>query len=188
MAGCYNGDPGVKDGDRHGVDFTLRGPPFVIGEVGYRRNYGQDAAGLPGNVKLGAYFNGGNAEVFDSGLAGWPSEAVLARYGFYFLGDQALVRWGELTEERHLGIFAAFVAAPDHRVNQLPYFFDAGLVAYGPLPSRPRDFAGLGVAYGSYSSDLRRAEEIQALSDPAIGVQNWEMTVEWTYGCTLKPG
>jgi hypothetical protein len=25
MAGCYNGDPAVKEGDRHGVDFTLRG-------------------------------------------------------------------------------------------------------------------------------------------------------------------
>jgi porin len=183
MAGCYNGDPEVKEGNRHGVDFTLRGPAFVIGEVGYRRNYGHDAAGLPGNVKLGAYFNGGDAEVF-----GRPSEAVQARYGFYVLGDQALVRWGDLSEKRHLGVFAAFVAAPDQGVNQLPYFFDAGFVAYGFLPSRPRDFAGFGVAYGSYSGDLRREVEVQAFTDPAIGVQNWEMTLEWTYGCTLKPG
>jgi porin len=188
MAGCYNGDPEVKEGDRHGVDFTMRGPPFVIGEVGYRRNYGKDAAGLPGNVKLGAYFNGGDAEVFGSGLAGQPSEVVQARYGFYFLGDQALARWGDLAEKRHLGAFAAFVAAPDQRVNQLPYFFDAGFVGYGFFPSRPRDFAAFGVAYGSYSGDLRRAEEFQALTDPTIGVQNWEMTLEWTYGCTLKPG
>ena len=73
MVGCYNGDPELKEGDRHGVDFTLRGPPFVIGEVGYRRNYGTDAAGLPGNVKLGAYFNGGSCR----GLrlrAGRPAE------------------------------------------------------------------------------------------------------------------
>src|SRR5262249_5747641 len=59
MVGCYTGAPDVKDADRHGVDFTLRGPAFVIGEVGYRRNYGKDATGLPGNVKLGAYFDGG---------------------------------------------------------------------------------------------------------------------------------
>jgi hypothetical protein len=82
MAGCYNGDPATKEDDRHGVDFTLRGPPFVIGEVGYRRNYGEGATGLPGNLKLGAYFNGGSAEVFGSGLAGRPGEAVQARYGF----------------------------------------------------------------------------------------------------------
>jgi porin len=185
MAGCYNGDPEVKEGDRHGVDFTLRGPPFVIGEIGYRRNYGKDAKGLPGNVKLGAYFNGGEAEIFSSG----PTvEAVQARYGFYLLGDQAIARWGDPVEKRHLGAFAAFVAAPDQRVNQMPYFFDAGLVAYGFLPSRPRDFAGFGVAYGSYSSDLRRAQEVQAMTEPATGVQDWEMTLEWTYGCTLRPG
>jgi hypothetical protein len=90
MAGCYNGDPAIKEDDPHGVDFTLRGPAFVIGEIGYRRNYGEGATGLPGNVKLGAYYNGGSAEVFDSGLAGRPTETVRARYGFYLLGDQAL--------------------------------------------------------------------------------------------------
>jgi porin len=178
MAGCYNADPVVKDGDRHGADFTLRGPAFVIGEVGYRRNYGPDAPGLPGNVKLGAYFNGGSADVFDSGLAAKPSQTVQARYGFYVLGDQALARWGDPAEKRHLGVFAAFVCAPDQRVNQVPYFFDAGLVAYGFLPSRPRDFVGFGVAYGSYSRDLRRAEEVQTLTDPAVNVQRWEMTLE----------
>ena len=61
-------------------------------------------------------------------------------------------------------------------------------MAYGFLPNRPRDFAGFGVAYGSYSSDLRRAEEVQAVTDPSIGVQSWEMTLEWTYGCTVRPG
>jgi len=166
----------------------LRGPPFVIGEVGYRRNYGKDAAGLPGNVKLGAYFNGGSAAVFDSGLAGQPRETAGGRHGFYIVGDQAIVRWGEAAEQRHLGAFAAFVCAPDQRVNQVPYFFDAGLVAYGFLPSRPHDFAGFGVAYGSYSGDLRREEEFQALTNPATGVQRWEMTLEWTYGCTVRPG
>ena len=188
MAGCYNGDPEAKEGDRFGVDFTLHGPPFVIGEVGYRRNYGKNATGLPGNVKLGAYFNGGSASVFDSGLAGQSSETAGGRYGFYIVGDQAILRWGDATEKRHLGAFAAFVCAPDQRVNQMPYFFDIGLVAYGFLPSRPRDFAGFGVAYGSYSGDLRRAEEFQALTNPATGVQRWEMTLEWTYGCTVKPG
>jgi porin len=188
MAGCYNGDPDVKEGDRHGVDFSLRGPPFVIGEAGYRWNYGKDATGLPGNLKLGAYYNGGGALVFDSGLAGRPSETVQARYGFYVLGDQAILRWGDPAEKRHLGAFAAFVCAPDQRVNTAPYFFDAGLVAYGFLPCRPRDFASFGVAYGSYSGDLRRAEVLQAATDPAVAVRSWEMTVELNYGCTVRPG
>jgi porin len=188
MAGCYNGDPGVKDGDQQGADFSFRGPPFVIGEVGFRRNYGQDAVGLPGNLKLGAYFNGGNADAFGSGQAGLTSETVRGRYGFYILGDQAIVRWGDPKEKRHLGAFAAFVCAPDQRVNQMPYFFDAGMVAYGFLPARPRDFAALGVAYGSYSDDLRQAEAMQAVNNPAVSVQNFEMTLELSYGCTIRPG
>jgi porin len=56
------------------------------------------------------------------------------------------------------------------------------------LPSRPRDFAGLAVVYGSYSSDLRRAEELQAVTDPTAVVQSREMTVELNYGFTIRPG
>jgi porin len=44
MAGAYNGDPTVKDGSHHGLDFSLRGPLFAIGEVGFRRNYGASRA------------------------------------------------------------------------------------------------------------------------------------------------
>jgi len=87
-----------------------------------------------------------------------------------------------------VGVFAAFVCAPDQRVNRVPYYFDIGLVAYGALPGRPRDFVALGVASGSYSGNLRRAEEIQSLTNPAIAVQSLEMTLESSYGCTVKPG
>jgi hypothetical protein len=65
MVGCYNGDRDAKEGDRHGVDFTLHGPAFVIGETGYRWNY-SDKTSLPGNAKLGAFLDGGSAAVFDS--------------------------------------------------------------------------------------------------------------------------
>jgi porin len=188
MVGCYDGDPSLKDGEKHGVDFSLRGPAFVIGEVGFRSNYGKDATGLPGNLKFGAYFDGGAADVFGTGLQGSPPETVQGRYGFYVLGDQALLRWGERDEKRHLGVFAALVCAPDQRVNPVPYFFDTGLVAYGFLQNRPRDYAGLGVVYGSYSGDLRRAEAIQSLTDPSVGLQTFEMTLEWTYGCAVRPG
>jgi porin len=112
----------------------------------------------------------------------------MGRRVFRVQRDQALARWGDPAQKRHLGAFAALVCAPDQRVNTAPYFFNAGLVAYGFLPGRPRDFAGFGVAYGSYSGDLRRAEALQAVTDPAVAVQSWEMTVEFTYGCTVRPG
>jgi porin len=101
------------------------------------------------------------------------------------VADQALVHWGDSTKDRHLGVFGALTAAPDQRVNRVPYFFDTGLVAYGPSSKRPRDFVGLAVVYGSYSRDLRLAEELNPVS---AGVQNFEMTIELNYGWTVRPG
>lgn len=60
-------------------------------------------------------------------------------------------------------------------------------LAYGLLANRPRDFAGLAVVYGSYNSDLRHAEEAQAVINPSVTVQSREMTVELIYGCTIRP-
>jgi porin len=131
MAGIYNGDPTLKSGDRHGVDFSLRGPAFVIGELGLRRNYGKDSAGLAGNLKVGGYQDDG-------------------RFGVYVLGDQELLRWGAPTQHRHLGMFGALVVTPDLKGN-VPVFLDGGLVLYGPMQRRAQDFIGLAVVYGGYT-------------------------------------
>jgi carbohydrate-selective porin OprB len=81
-------------------------------------------------------------------------------------------------------VFGAFTAAPDQRVNQVPYFFDSGLVVYGPSRRRLKDFIGSAGVCGSYSSDLRRTEEIQ----PTIrGIQHFETTFELNYGWTIRP-
>jgi porin len=186
MIGAYNGDPKLKAGALHGVDFSLRGPLFLIGELGLRRNYGKESTGLAGNLKFGGYYNGGTADVFGTGLMGRPLETERGRYGLYVVGDQMLVRWGDSAQDRHLGAFGAFTFAPNGRINKVPFFFDTGLVLYGPSRRRPKDFAGFAVVYGSYSGDLRRAEEIQP--NPNTGVQNFEMTLEWNYGWAIKPG
>jgi porin len=184
MAGAYNGDPRLKQGALHGVDFSLRGPVFSIGEIGVRWNFEKDSPGLAGNFKVGGYYNGGSARVFTTSPA-VQLETERGRSGFYVIADQALVRWGDSIQDRHLGVFGAFTAAPDQRVNKVPYFFDTGLVMYGPLAKRPRDLVGLAVAYGSYSRDFRLAEEI----NPApTGVQSFEMTAELNYGWTMRPG
>ena len=90
MIGCYNCDPRGKDGDHQGTDFTMRGLPFVVGEIGFRRNYGKDAGGLPGNVKFGAYWNGGRTSVLGSGGTAQTTDSGQGRYGFY------LSRWAAM--------------------------------------------------------------------------------------------
>jgi porin len=180
MVGAYNGDPRVKQGSRHGVDFSLLGPVFAIGEVGVRWNYEQNSARFPGNLKIGGYYDGGTARVFGS-----RTETERGRSGFYVVADQVVVHWGDPTQDRRLGVFGSLIAAPDQRINKVPYFSDAGLVIYGPSSKRPRDFIGLAAVYGSNSRDLRAAEEI----NPApAGVQSFEMTLELNYGWTFRPG
>jgi hypothetical protein len=49
------------------------------------------------------------------------------------------VRWGESAQDRHLAVFGAFSAAPDSRVNKVPYFFGTGLVMYAPVQRISRD-------------------------------------------------
>ena len=84
MAGAYNGDPTVKEGNQHGLDFSLRGPLFAIGEVGFRWNYGDHATGLPRNLKAGAYYNGGQFDVLSTGT---QPRTVHGLWSFYiFLG------------------------------------------------------------------------------------------------------
>jgi carbohydrate-selective porin OprB len=133
MAGIYNGDPNLKSGERHGVDFSMHGPPFVIAEVGLRSHYGRDAPGLAGNLKLGAYEDGG-------------------RYGVYVVGDHELLRWGAPRQHRHLGLFGALVFTPN--ANAVPVFLDGGLVLYGPTRRRAKDFVGAALVYGDFEMTI----------------------------------
>jgi porin len=176
MAGVYNGDPALKQGKRHGLDFSMHGPAFVIGEVGFH--------GRSSNLKLGGYYNGGTAAAF----ARTPDRSSAGsghRDGMYVVADRVMLRFGDPAQQRHLGVFGAFVASPDQRVNKVPYFFDTGFVLYGPSGSRIKDFVGFAAVYGAYSGDLRRAEEAQPT---ATGIQHSETTLELNYGWALRPG
>jgi porin len=165
MVGIYNGDPDVGLANRYGVDFTFNGPPFGIAEIGWKRNQGKTDTGLPGNLKLGGFVLGGTTQKFDSDSTGG------GRYGLYLVADQALLRFGDSASKRHLGVFGSFVLAPDESVSPMPYYFSAGLVAYGPLDIRPKDFVALGLAYGAYSDQLRPAKLYEATLEISYGIQ-----------------
>ena len=182
MGGVYDGNPDAALADEHGLDFSFEGPTLAIGEIGFRFNQRPGDEGLPGNLKLGSYVLGGDVPAYGTG------EPTSGRYGFYLVGDQSIVRFGEAEENRHLGVFGSLVVAPDEEASPMTWFFDAGLVAYGPIASRPKDFLSLGVAYGSFSTDLRESQEIQQLLDPSVDPQLFEMTIEASYGIHMAPG
>jgi len=97
MGGVYNGDPTLVQNSKHGVDWTMRGPLFAMGEAGFLLNQGPGATGLPGTYKVGGYYAAGDYPdlFFDvqgsaasvSGLPPWSTRAAMRASTFF------LTRW-----------------------------------------------------------------------------------------------
>lgn len=99
-----------------------------------------------------------------------------------------MVRFGKPSSNRHLGVFGSLVVAPNEAVSPMPYYFSSGLVAYGPMECRPKDFVAFGLAYGAYSSQLRSEQSSQQNAGAPVLPQLYEMTVELSYGIQVLPG
>jgi porin len=179
MGGVYNGDPSIRANDRHGVDFSMDGPVFAIGEVAYQPNSLPGDHGLLGNYKAGFWYDNSLYTDFNTGAVN------RGNWGVYGLFDQVLVRFGERASHRGFGVAGSFLASPDQSISQMPYFFTAALVTRGIFPSRPRDIIGLGVVYGHFSNDLQDSQQRAQQLDPNVGVQSHEMVLELTYRLAL---
>jgi porin len=197
MGGLYNGDPSIRDPNRHGVDMSMNGPLFAIVEVSYQLNQLKGDTGLPGDYKVGIWYDGNRYTDFGTKVLGSAAFAQgvvptvgRGNYGFYGLFDQVLIRFGQPGEEvlRGIGATACVQAAPDQSKSQLPFFFTAGILARGIFPQRPRDVAGFGIVYGHFSHDLRNAQRFAQRLDPSIGVQQKETALEWTYLFRFRNG
>ena len=186
MAGVYNGDPTLRDNDKHGVDFSMRGPLFTIGEIGYRLNQEKEATDLPGNYKVGGFYNAGtfpdqfhDVQGGAAAVSGLPARQQWGNGGFYFLLDQMIYRDGQPGSLRGLTSFASLLFSPDERINKMPFFANGGLVYRGPLAARSQDKIALGAMYGLFSSELRRSQrQSQGAGGP---VQSYELALELTY-------
>jgi carbohydrate-selective porin OprB/predicted NBD/HSP70 family sugar kinase len=188
MGGVYNGDPYIQSDAHNGADFSMNGPVFAIGEVGYQINGLPGESRLLGNYKLGFWYD--NSEYTDYNTIGLAQPAGTKRgnYGLYTMFDQMLVLFGGPTSDRGFGIFGTFMTSPNESVSQMPYFVDAGIVARGIFAARPIDVLGLGVAFGSFSGDLSNAEEREQQFDPTVGVQDQETVLELTYRFRFRSG
>jgi porin len=188
MGGVYNGDPTIRDLDNHGLDMSLSGPAFVIAEAAYQTNQLKGERGLPGNYKIGSWWDGNDFPELETQALATANPGLTVpthdgNYGFYGLFDQVLVKFSDPGEEivRGLGVVGSVVVAPDQSISKMPYFFTAGVAARGLDRCRPRDVAAFGVVFGEFSSDLRRGERQAQQIDPTIGVQDHETALEWTY-------
>jgi porin len=170
MTGVYVSDPRLGRESAHGVDFRIRqdAGAFVITEIGYQHNQGQGATGLPGNYKLGGYYDSSRFAEF----AGPPGTEVRGNYGMYILLDQMVYREGGVESTQGMIPFAALTYAPRDR-NTFPLFIMGGLVYRGLLPGRDEDTTAFGAAYGKFSNDL-------------AGLA-FELVLEWSHAFALTP-
>ncbi len=195
MAGVYNGDATLGANDKHGVDWSMRGPLFAIAEIGYRLNQGPGATGLAGNYKIGGYYDDGEfPDLFrdiaggSAASSGLPPQMHHGNGGFYVLMDQMVYREGGPGSRQGLTPFVALLFAPDTSVNALPFFVNGGLVYRGLLPARPKDTLGVGAIYGAFSDQLRRSQrDARRAGASGTGVQTSELALEMTYTIRVAP-
>jgi porin len=193
MFGLYNGDPGIRDNESHGCDFSLHGPLFAVGEVGYQRNGHRDDPGKLGNYKLGAYYNGGSFDTFSAsqfapGAGGPPPSTVDGTWGYYALFDQVIWQPCGKDDPHAMGVYASVIAAPDRSINEMPFFCTAGTLIRGLNARRPTDSVAFGMVYGKFSHDLMAAQQIAQALDPSIGAQEYELDLEWAYRFRMRGG
>ena len=185
MGGVYNGDPTIRDNSHHGADWSLNGPLFAIGEVGYRVDGLPGNPGLLGNYKAGFWYDHSQYTDFNTLARGQSPGISRGNWGVYGLFDQVLVRFGEPGSSRGFGVTGSLLVSPDQSVSRMPFFATAGLLARGLFPSRATDVAGFGVVYGRFSNDLQDSQRRAQQSDPTVGVQQHEVALELTYRLRL---
>jgi porin len=193
MLGLYNGDPGIRNNDFHGCEFSMNGPLFAIAEFGYQRNGHRDDPGMLGNYKVGGYYNGGSYDTFNpsqfaSGAGGLPPSTVENKWGYYALFDQVVFQPYGKDDPHAAGIFASIIVATDPSINQMPFFCSGGALVRGVLPSRPKDSIEFGAVYGKFSGDLQSAQQLAQAVDPTVGVQEYELVLEWAYRVRMRDG
>jgi len=142
MGGVYNGDPSVRDDSHHGAEFSIRGPVFAIGEVGYRINGLPRRSGPAGQLQDRLLVRPQPVHRLHHGGTGPdPPRPRGANWGIYGQFDQVLVRFGGNGSIRGLGITASVLVSPDQSREPDGRFFGSGRRPWsgGLLPARPKE-------------------------------------------------
>ena len=203
LAAVFDGEPaGPGPGDSQardpsGLNFRVSDPPLFFLETQYRYNRGEDAHGLPGTLKLGAFSHLGKFDDQQFAVGGMPlalagPNATPLQHspdtGGYAILDQQIYRLPGGDDEKGIGVFARLIGAPPDR-NVIDLYADAGVFALGLVPGRPDDGFGLAGAFAKISSAAQAADRTFDLaSGVPAPVRDFEAVIEATYDATILPG
>lgn len=150
--GVYSSDDDINKDKEHGIDFSLNPDNGVmaIGEVDYLWKLGgEEAASLPGEVKVGGWYDTGprpklRDETSNDGDNG----------GFYVGLQQMAFHEGDAESTQGLTPWAVVTYAPRQSINTVPFFLGAGMVYEGLIPTRDDDQAAIGFYWGVLSRNI----------------------------------
>ena len=201
LVGLFNGDPagvGVVEAqvaNRHGLNFRVHDPAFLISEVQFKYGDEKSPNGLSGTAKLGVWAHLGKFadQRFDTAglsLANPASsgEALQRRgdRGVYAVLDQQIYRIAD-DPAKGVGLFARIAAAPSDR-NPIDFYADAGVNVSGMIASRPDDIFGLAFAYARISRAAVGLDQDMIRFNGPAPTRSSEMLVEATYSAQVMPG
>jgi porin len=182
-----SGDPQLRDGG--GTAFQTHNHVLAFTELWYAINQGDNAPGLPGTYKLGAWYDSAHFadQIFDSnGLSlASPASNGIARahsggFAIYGIADQML--WKKSgTKDQGLAGFLLVMGAPGS-YNLSNLFIEGGINWKGLFPGRDNDTFGLGVAYLGISPAARQySQDVVAFTGKGTVYSGNETVLEATY-------
>src|SRR5262245_19863399 len=181
MGGLYNGDVSIRANNRHGADWSMDGPLFAIGEVGYQVNGLPGDTGLIGNYKAGFWYDDHQYIDFTTVARGGTPDMPRGNWGLYGLFDQVLVRFGGPGSNRGFGVTGSLLVSPDQSVSLMPFFPTSCTVIRGAFAAGTTDAAGAIVVYGHFSNDMRVSQPRARLLASATYILLEEPTLDFLY-------
>ncbi len=187
--GIYQVNPNAGNTNA-GFNMSFRGTGVIVPlELGWLPGHGSNE--LPGNYKVGAYYNSSDTpDVFTdvnglpAGLTGAPFATRNGRYGAYVMADQTLYR--ETGNPNRSLTIGATAAVGDRATAKFGYYLSAGGVLQGTFVGRDQDFVSAMIAYARLNDRLTRFEQDRDLVAPgSLPVQTYESILEIDYGAQV---
>jgi porin len=189
MSGLYNGDEGVGRDCMYGLDFSLRLKKGIMyaQEFSYNPNTKPGATGMPGNYKVGFYYDSGVfRDVYydingnSAAVSGLDNKKHIGNYGLYFHADQLIYRENKTTDQGLTPLFVACLA-PDN-INQFVSFLMTGVIYKGLIPGFDQDLTAAQMTYVGWSDQWSLNN-----ADAGNAPQKFEAMFELTYKKFITP-
>lgn len=194
---CYRNDPDAnpQQCNRHGLEFSTSGGTFWIGELQYLLNQEEDARGLKGVYKVGAWYHTAGFADMRYGLDANGAIVSLAdpsvasdirhdgNYSVYGVIDQQVWRGADASAS----VFVRGGFTPKNR-NLVSWYIDGGVGFTGLIPGRGADVLTVGAAYSHISDDAADLDrDTLALDGPPYPIRDAETVYQVNYIAQLTP-